>query len=167
MQIDEEVLLELGVPSERYRIVVVGGSALVLSSLTTRPATRDIDVLETDVRIQEILNRYAMVNSRVSAYADEIPFGFEDRLVEIALDTRAVQYFRPSVEDLAVMKLYALRPNDLSDLKSPEFLARIDWVTLRHLVYDPDEAPASALSERRWREMADSFERYERGWRNA
>ena len=47
LEIDEEVLLELG-SARRYSVVVVGGSALMLSRLTGRNATHDIDYLRAD-----------------------------------------------------------------------------------------------------------------------
>lgn len=66
----------------------------------------------------------------------------------------------PSTEDLVVMKLYAQRPNDLQDIESAAAGKKLDWNLLEHLVYDPDEAAASALSPWRYGEMTDAFERF-------
>lgn len=108
---------------------------------------------------------YPSVNGAVSAYADEIPYNFEDRLVDIELETKAVIFKTPSPEDLAVMKLYAWRPNDIADLTSPSFLEKLDWNLLDQLVHDKNEAQASALSMRRYREMVDTYERYREEYR--
>lgn len=65
-----------------------------------------------------------------------------------------------SLEDLAVMKLYAYRPNDIADLNSPEFLATLNWNQLDYLIRDPKEALASSPSERSYSEMVCAYERY-------
>ena len=54
------------------------------------------------------------------------------------------------------------RPNDIEDLESPAMLDAIDWDMMDHLVYGKDEAMASALSQRRYDEMASEYERYAR-----
>lgn len=163
--IDEEVLLSFGEPKNRSCVVIVGGSALMLRDLTQRLVTHDVDVLLADSRVREIMNAYPAVNGAVAAHADEIPYNFEDRLVEIEADTRAVRFTTPSLEDLAVMKLYAWRPNDIEDLTSTAFLHKLDWDVLDHLVHDKGEAQASALSERRYREMVHIYEEYRKEWR--
>ena len=157
LKIDEEASLVLGDHAPRCRVVVVGGSAMLLADLTARPTTHDVDVLEADRRLREILSNYNMVNSAVMAYADQIPYNYEDRLVSLELDTKIVDYFVPCPEDLAVMKLYAMRPNDVADLESEAFLAAIDWQRMDELVLGPDEAAGSALVRRRYEEMADAY----------
>ena len=68
--------------------------------------------------------------------------------------------FTPSLEDLVVMKLYAGRAKDMEDIASPAVLGAIEWGTLDRLVNDPDEAPASALNERNWKDMKANYEDY-------
>ena len=41
-------------------------------------------------------------------------------------------------------------------------LEMINWETLHHLVYDPNEAKTSALSLRRYEEMVSTYEDYAR-----
>lgn len=83
----------------------------------------------------------------MSAFLNCIPYNYEDRLIELPLVTNAITYYTPSLEDLAVMKLYAWRPNDISDLTSKEFLDRVDWDILHRLIFDPEEARASSPSD--------------------
>ena len=167
-RVDEEAALELALRANvRPRVVVVGGSAFMLSDLTKRPATHDIDILEADASVRSILDRYRMINSAVAAHSDELPYNFEDRLVSLLEGCRCVNFCRPSLEDLAVMKLYAWRPNDIADLTSPAVLDSIDWDALRHLVYDEGEARAACLSDRRYEEMCLAFEQYERKYHHA
>lgn len=163
--IDEEVCLTYGIPSEQTCVVIVGGSALMLRDLTKRATTHDMDILVADSHVRSIMQYYPTVNSSVAAYADQIPYNFEDRLVEIKVKTKAIRFTTPSLEDIAVMKLYAWRPNDIEDLTSPAFLENLNWEQLEYLVYDNDEAKASALSERRYKEMTHIFELYKERYR--
>lgn len=164
LDIDEEASLLLDGERARPRVIVVGGSAFMLHDLTARPATHDIDVLEADAAVRAILARYPTVNGSVAAHADEIPYNFEDRLKRIDLPTHVIDFYTPSLEDLTVMKLYAWRPNDISDLTSPQVLERMDWALLDKLVHDNDEARASALVERRYQEMVGIYEQYKEAY---
>lgn len=162
LTMDEEATLLLGTDSQRFPVVIVGGSAFLLHDLTNRPATHDVDVLSCHAALRGVLANYSAVNQAVAAYADQIPYNFEDRLLRLNLPTETIDFLTPSVEDLAVMKLYGWRPNDQQDLESPAMLDAIDWEKLDRLVSDPDEAMASALSPRRYREMTSVYEDYAR-----
>ena len=162
LTMDEEAALLLGEGGKRHPVVIAGGSAFLLHDLTNRPTTHDVDVLSCHAALRGVLANYAAVNGAVAAYADQIPYNFEDRLVRLDLPTKAIDFMTPSVEDLAVMKLYGWRPNDQQDLESPAMLEAIDWDRLDQLVHDPDEAQASALSPRRYREMAAIYDDYAR-----
>ena len=116
LEIDEEIELEIGA-GKRYSIVIVGGAAFMLSNLTDRNATHDVDVLRADKAVQGVLARHRQFNTQVQVYADKLPKGFEERLVRIPID-----FFRPSTEDLAVMKLYSWRKQDQIDLTSPKMV---------------------------------------------
>lgn len=157
LAIDEEAALFQGPCNEKAVVVIVGGAAFMLRDLTNRAVTHDIDVLQADRIVRTILANYPNVNGSVAAYADQIPYNFEDRLVALDLDTQAITFVTPSTEDLVVMKLYAQRPNDMQDIESAASRGQIDWNLLEKLVMDPDEAAASALSPRRYREMVDGY----------
>lgn len=165
VRVDTETFLSIGELQPHAHMVIVGGSAFILSDLTRRPVTCDVDVFAVDSAIAGIVAEYTAFNGSVAAYADEIPYNFEERLVKLDMRTKCVDYFTPCLEDLAVMKLYAWRPNDISDLTSPAVLESIDWDLLSRLVHDDDEARASALFERRYREMVSTYEDYERRWK--
>ena len=135
LEIDEEVELEVGT-GRRYSIVIVGGAAFMLADLTSRNVTHDVDVLRADEAIQNVLLRHRQLNTQVQVYADRLPKGFEGRLARIPIETAAIDFFRPSTEDLAVMKLYSWRKQDQIDLMSAEMLAKLDFDLLDRLVYD-------------------------------
>lgn len=161
-KIDQEASLTFGTVAKKLPVVIVGGSAFLLHDLTNRPTTRDVDVLAHDDALRDILSNYHAVNAAVTAYIDQVPYNFEERLVHIDLKTETVEFLTPSFEDLAIMKLYGWRPNDQVDLENPAFLERVDWDALDNLVYNPDEARASALSDRRYKEMVSTYEEYSR-----
>ena len=160
LDIDEEASLVFGDLDEKLDAVVVGGSVFILRSLTERVVTHDIDIFEMDARLRSIISVYPEVNEHSAIFCNQMPYNYPDRLVEIDLDTRAVRYLSPSLEDLAVMKLYAYRPNDRSDLNSPNFVDKLDWDKLDHLVYSKDEALASSPSERSYAEMVCAYKIY-------
>ncbi len=160
LAIDEEVSLACGIPPVKSSVIIVGGAAFLLRDLTSRSVTHDIDVLQADSAVREVISQYPNVNGAVAAYADQIPYNFEDRLVRLDLPTLAIDFATPSTEDLVVMKLYAQRPNDIQDIEAVARAGRLDWNLLELLVYSPEEAAASSLSPRRYREMVDAFERF-------
>ena len=165
--IDEEATLSLGdIPtSEKPCVVIVGGGAFVLRDLTSRPSTHDIDVFMVDERLREIISHYPEVNSAVMAYMDSIPYNFEDRLVQIPIQTTTIVFKTPSIEDLAVMKLYGWRPNDKADLTNNRFLEQVNWDLLDRLIYDEGESKASAITPRRYEEMVFTYEQYRKEYR--
>lgn len=164
--IDEEASLTLGDVPHKSTIVIVGGAAFLLRDLTTRKVTHDIDILGIDDELKAIINSYPEINQSVSAYIDQIPYNFEDRLVELGLKTTSVRFVVPSLEDLIIMKLYAQRPNDIQDIESVAKANLINWNLLEHLVYSEDEAKASTNIKRRYDEMVDAFERFKKDWKH-
>lgn len=97
---------------------------------------------------------------------DQIPYNFEDRLVELNIGTTTVHFVVPSLEDLIIMKLYAQRPNDIQDIESAAKSNLINWDLLEYLVYSDDEAKASTNIKRRYNEMVDAFKRFKEAWKN-
>ena len=159
LSIDEEAYLLLGAANPKPKVVIVGGAAFLLRDLTPRKVTHDIDIYHADDAVAEVLASYPALNGAVVAYFDQIPYNFEDRLISLDLPTRTIDFVTPSVEDLVVMKLYAERPNDTQDIDGAVRVGSVDWDLLEELVYGRNEARASALSERRYREMTEAYQR--------
>jgi hypothetical protein len=164
-EFDREAYLLLGEASVSSQVVIMGGSAFILNGFTLR-ITHDIDVLFVPAKLTALLQKYDM-SSSVTSYIDCLPYNYEDRLKPVAIKDTFLQYLTPSLEDLVVMKLYGMRPPDLQDITSREVLKSIDWSLLERLVYDPHEARASALSERRYKEMVCAFEQYKKEHKDA
>ena len=166
LDIDEEAFLQLGETAIFMQVVIVGGAAFMLCDLTNRTVTHDIDVFQAEGAVSDILFKYPQVNGGVAAFSDQIPYGFEDRLKSLNLGTKVIKYMTPSIEDLVVMKLYSMRPNDIQDIDSAADKGLIDWDLLEKLVYDKDEARASILSERRYAEMTKAYEDFKKRKKN-
>lgn len=162
LRIDYEAYLDLGNLDPKPEVVIAGGSALLLSDLTMRKVTHDVDCLLIDERLRSTIKRYHMFNSRIEVYGDSVPYNFEERLLRLDLPTKLIDYMTPSPEDIAVMKLYGWRGNDQEDLNSPEFVEKLNWSLLDYLVFSEDEAKASALIERRYKEMCNIYLNYAR-----
>lgn len=143
-----------------YRMVIVGGSGLVLLETITR-ATQDIDALEASPEIRHLLWKYD-ANLRVSTYINNFPYNYEDRLHKLPVGGRKVLFYTASLEDIVIAKLYSLRDTDRQDLISEEVLRDLDWNVLRHLALDENEAKASALNERAYRGFLYDYEQYVR-----
>lgn len=163
LEIDEEAELELGKSLKPYDVIIVGGCALLLSNLTDRAMTQDIDMVEFDSRLTEIISRHPEMNSAAFVYEGNLPDGWIDRLVELNLRTRVIRYLTPSAEDLAVMKLYSAREQDLEDLNSPDFVKSLDWGKLDSYVKDEEGASINLVSPRAYAEMLNTYENY-RKW---
>ena len=134
----------------------------MLNDVTNRSVTHDIDVFEADRCLRKIIARYPEVNGMAVAYCNQMPFNYEDRLIPLEIGAHFIRYFTPSLEDLAVMKLYAYRPNDIVDLHSRAFIDRLDWNLFERLIFDEGEALASSPSERSYQEMVCAYRQYKK-----
>ncbi len=150
---------------EPVSMVIVGGAAFMLAGLTDRTTTHDIDVIVADTAIARHMSDFEEMNTRCSVFLDCLPYGFEDRLMEIELGLSSITVLRPSLEDLVVMKLRASRGHDMEDITSQAVLSLIDWGLLDTLVYDPDEAQASCMSDIEYLSLTYRYKDYRRKYR--
>ncbi len=144
-------------PGRRFRLVLVGGSAMVLLGRLER-ATHDLDALVFPTELLELMESFD-ISARVAAYADQFAYHLEDRLVPLDLGTTTVDCFVASLEDLVASKLYSDRPVDAADVRRPEVLARLDWDLLGEVAADMER---SHLVQRRYREFLSAYDEYRR-----
>ena len=161
-RLDEDVDL-LFDDDRRFKMVIVGGSALILLETITR-ATLDIDALEVSPEIIDLLEKYD-INTRVSSYINNFPYNYDDRLVPVRLDGRRIDFYTASLEDIIIAKLYSFRGTDEQDITNPSVLNQIDWERLEYLATAEDEAKASALNSFRYEEFMDNYRAYVERWR--
>lgn len=168
-RIDEDVFFSGSCPGEKKAsVIIVGGSALLLHDLSAKQVTKDVDVYAVEEDIREALLSDPDFNMGCQAYAMCMPYNFDRRLVEVDLGLLAIQVLTPSLEDLAVMKLYRWEAPDVADLTDPAFVAKVDRELLDHLVRDPDEAAASRIAppelDREFKNLLFNYGQYKEGW---
>ncbi|MCL2024158.1 MAG: DUF6036 family nucleotidyltransferase [Coriobacteriia bacterium] len=128
---------------QHFRMVLVGGAALVLMEYTIR-STHDIDALEAPRELHSMMQEYD-INMQSRAYCDSFPYNYEDRLVLLeGVGGRRLYYYCMSLEDSIISKLHRMGDNDTQDLTSDKILGSINWTLLEQL---KKEARMSALSE--------------------
>lgn len=147
----------------RFKMVIVGGSALILLETITR-ATHDIDALDVSSEIVDLLEKYD-INTRVGTFINNFPYNYDERLVPVQLDGRRIDFYTASLEDIAIAKLYSGRATDVQDIIDPRVLKEIDWDRLDYLATAENEAKASALNDTRYREFLDSYQTYKARWK--
>lgn len=142
-------------PGRAFRLVLVGGGAMVLLGCLAR-ATSDLDALVFPPELLPLMERYDL-SGRVTAYIDQFAGTFEERLVPLELETKAVACYTASLEDIVAAKLYSNREIDAKDVRRPEVLDALDWDRLSQVVAEMEEG---ALIERRCREFLANYESY-------
>lgn len=146
----------------RFRMVIVGGSALILLGTITR-TTHDIDALNVSPEIMDMLEKYD-INTRVSTFIYNFPYNYDERLVPVKVDGRRIDFYTASLEDIVIAKLYFGRPTDVQDIIDPKVIEMIDWDRFGYLAKSEEEAQASAMNPFHYREFLDSYERYVERW---
>jgi len=145
---------------KRFRLVIVGGGALVVQKYLNR-ATNDIDALDVSTEINNLLTKYD-INSRVKAYLCNFPYNYEDRMVKIEIGGRRIDFYAVSLEDIVISKLYSNRSIDLHDIENETILNAINWETLDRIALDENETKLSSLNDRTYSEFRQSYEDYKR-----
>ena len=112
---------------------VLGGTALVFHGISSI-ATIDIDVAN---RVND--NVKSLVSDFISDNASEVatlPCHYESRLIPFhAENFKHIQVFLLSLEDLAITKLGSFRHKDKEDLVKTNFLQKVDYEKLIHIIH--------------------------------
>lgn len=145
---------------DKYRMVIVGGSGLVLLEKINR-ATNDIDAMDVSPAIIDLLAKYD-ANAQVGTFAHCFAYNYEDRLEKLPVGGRKIVFYTASLEDIVIAKLHSDRDTDRQDIISESILASIDWEKLAHIALDPDEAQASALNDRIHKDFLYNYHEYVR-----
>lgn len=142
-------------PDITIECIIIGGSALILKGLLSR-ATDDIDIIYAEDKLLNICQAYGFSNN-AATYESNLPYDYQDRLEEISIPTKSINYLTPSTEDIIVMKIYASREKDKEDIETIRLKGNYDKKLLDHCV---KEAEKSSLSEYRYREMVSLYHDY-------
>lgn len=154
--IDEESSYVLPV-GERVDVTIVGGSSLILHGCLVR-ATMDIDVIDTYYPILNPIMEKHDMNCRSNAFCDCIAENYFQRLTKLELETKVINYFLMSLEDMVIMKLFSDRKKDLDDIMAPEVLNKLDWDLLDQII-ESGEAD-NTFNERKYKWFLEKYKVY-------
>jgi len=142
-------------PGQSFRLVLVGGGAMVLLGCLAR-STADLDALQAARELVDLMAKYD-INCRVTAYLDHFAYNLEDRLVPLNLETTAVECYSASLEDIVASKLYSDRGTDAHDIRRPEVLEELDWKRLDEVANDMQ---GSKMNDRRYGQFLHNYRQY-------
>lgn len=154
-RLDEDAYLMYDNSDRRFNCILVGGSALILMDCISR-ATHDIDVISCSREITNLLEKYDF-NQRVQTYINNFPYNYEDRFKKIEIETKIIDYFTASLEDIVIAKLFSYRDTDLKDITEPYILEKIDWEVLEKLSI---ESKDSALNDNNYMDFKFKYDDY-------
>lgn len=159
LDFDRDAYLEFGTNDNiKYECYIVGGGAMLLLNLIPR-ATHDIDVLRiTGTKLIDLMKYYDM-NMNVAAHIGCFPDGYSDRAEKLDLDTKIVDFYVLSIEDIVVSKLASGRDKDIEDIHHDTVIKMIDWNKLDELV---ELAIEGMISDYDAKELADFYEDYKK-----
>ena len=148
---------------ERFRIVIVGGSALILLEVISR-STLDIDAISVSREIRGLIDRYD-INCDVQTYINNFPYNYEDRLKPLPIQGKKIDYFTASLEDIVIAKLFSYRDTDRQDIIKDTVVKALDWHLLDRIVKTDEEVKLNALNERNYQDFLYNYEEYVRRYR--
>jgi hypothetical protein len=154
-RLDEDADLLYGATPGRFVCVIVGGGALILMDYITR-ATMDIDVIQHSPQLNEIFNKYDF-NCMVQAYICNFPYNFDDRFVKVDIETKKIDFYTASLEDIVIAKLCSCRDTDVYDIEQSSVLQNIDWERLDQLA---EEERLSALNDYNYKDFKTRYQEY-------
>lgn len=154
--LDEEIYMIL--PNEnRINMTIVGGGALILQGYLNR-VTLDIDLVDIYYPVlNPILEKYD-VNCRSNAFVDCMAENYASRLTKVNIETKIIDYYTLSLEDLVIMKLFSSRGKDHEDIRNKNVLDNLDWAKL-DVIISSGEADTS-FNQRRYKEFLSRYLEY-------
>lgn len=161
LKLDREIYL-FTQSSRSIDVVIVGSTCLAfLANISRR--TQDIDILKMTHNIpNDILHKYKM-NTAVQAFGESnLPYNYEDRLVYLNINTKIINYYLLSLEDIIISKIYAGREKDKFDINLESVIKKIDWIKLEKCA---KEMEMSAMNLRVYKEFKDSYNDFLRRYR--
>ena len=161
-RLDEDAYL-LYPGEERFRLVIVGGSALILLEVISR-STLDFDAIHASREIRGLLERYD-INCDVQTYINNFPYNYEDRIKPLPLQGKKIDFFTASLEDIVIAKLFSNRDTDRQDIIKDTVLNALDWDLLDQIARSDEEVKLNALNDRNYKDFLFNYEEYVRRYR--
>jgi hypothetical protein len=132
-EFDTELYLAYPNFDRRVKVVIIGGAALLLHECILR-STHDIDILELGARLDlDMLEKYDM-DIRSATFSSNFSDTMDERYVRIPANTKIIDYFMPSLEDLVISKLSSDRGKDTLDVMQNLVYAKINLEMLEEIM---------------------------------
>ena len=141
-ELDELLFLSGLHNKEQLRAVVVGGAALLLMGYIDR-STKDIDFIEVSREAEKFLPEFD-INTNVTAYLNDFPDDYDERLVALPIGGKKIKYYAMSLEDIAIAKAGSYRDTDMYGIRSQEVINNLDFALLDRLA---EEKALNALND--------------------
>ena len=157
LKADEEVSM---ITNSEFKanIIIVGGSALIIRDVIFRQ-TPDIDIIGLYKGMEFIFDKYN-INARVNAFADNLAENYEDRVEKLDLNTKALDYFTLSLEDLFIMKLYSVRRKDYLDIIDENFITKLNWDKIDKIIADGELD--NTFNDRKYKDFLKKYEEFKK-----
>ncbi len=94
----------------------MGGAALLLMGYIDR-STKDIDFIEVSREAEKFLPEFD-INTNVTAYLNDFPDDYDERLVALPIGGKKIKYYAMSLEDIVIAKAGSYRDTDMNDIRS-------------------------------------------------
>ena len=141
-ELDELLFLSGLHNKEQLRAVVVGGAALLLMGYIDR-STKDIDFIEVSREAEKFLPEFD-INTNVTAYLNDFPDDYDERLVALPIGGKKIKYYAMSLEDIVIAKAGFYRDTDMNDIRSQKVINNLDFALLDRLA---EEKALNALND--------------------
>jgi hypothetical protein len=134
-EFDTEMFLEYPETDRRMKIVIIGGAALLLHQCIQR-STNDIDIIQFDGQLNlEMLAKYDM-DIRSHAFCGNFSDTMDERYLLVPANTKMIDYYIPSLEDLVISKLSSDRRKDTLDIKQNFVYEKVDLGKLEEIMQE-------------------------------
>lgn len=156
--LDNELYSNIGKPKYKYSAYIVGGAAIILHGLDEK-MTADIDLVEVSSIVSNFLRRQEdnIINDRADACLSDFPYDFPDRAYKLNIDTKAIDFYVVSIEDIIVSKLATPRTKDRIDIRRDDVINYVNWQLLDELI---QEQIKEALNETRGSILKAQYKEY-------
>ena len=139
-----------------FDVYLIGGGALILQNYIPR-ATHDIDTISIkNTSLLNLMDKYD-INANSNAFLDCFAADYSLRAQKLDLQTKIIDYYTLSLEDLVISKIAAGREKDIEDICNKSILNKLDWDLLDSLAETVKE---SMLSERQINEFDYFYKQY-------
>ena len=156
LELDNDAFLLLEDINGKFDVYIVGGGALILQNFIPR-STHDIDTINVkNHSLISLMNKYD-INVNSNAYLDCFTADYQSRAQKLDLDTRVIDFYTLSLEDLVISKIAAAREKDIEDICSRTVLESLNWNLLELLA---NEVKDSMISERQISEFNHYYKLY-------